>query len=271
MVTPDTVVRWYRQGWRLFWRWRSRSRGGRPQLSPEVRELIASMSRENRLWGTERIRGELLKLGIVVSNRSIRRYRWRGRGRSPTQTWATFLRNHAHHLWAADLFTLPTLTFKTLYVLVFIAHGRRDLVHVNVTANPTAAWVWRQLIEATPWGQKPRHLLRDRDAVYGRDFRQRARRVGIDSIATPVRAPRANAIAERVIGTLRRECFDHLIVLNEQHLVSVLTEFVRYYNEERPHRTLALQTPEVRRRSVTGPIRARPALNGLHHVYERVA
>ena len=174
MVTPETVVRWHRQGWRLFWRWKSRSRGGRPHLSPEVRDLIVTMSRENRLWGTERIRRALLKLGIVVSNRSIRRDRWRGPARSPSQTWRTFLRNHAHHLWAADLFTVQTLTFKTLYVLVFIAHGRRELVHVNVTASPTAAGVWRQIIEATPWGQKPRHLLRDRDAVYGRDFRKLA-------------------------------------------------------------------------------------------------
>jgi hypothetical protein len=139
IVTPDTVVRWHRLGWRLFWRWKSRSRGGRPHLSPEVRELIVTMSRENPLWGTERICGELLKLGIVVSNRSIRRYRWRGPGRPSSQTWRTFLANHAHHLWAADLFTVRTLAFKTLYVLVFIAHGRRELVHVNVTANPTAA------------------------------------------------------------------------------------------------------------------------------------
>jgi transposase InsO family protein len=236
-----------------------------------VQELIATISRENRLWGTERIRGELLKLGIVVSNRSIRRYRWRGPVRSPSQTWRTFLRNHAHHLWAADLFTVPTLTFKTLYVLVFIAHGRRELVHVNVTASPTAAWVWRQVIEATPWGQKPHHLLRDRDAIYGRDFRRRAHRIGIDSMATPVRAPRANAVAERVIGTLRRARLDHLIVLDEQHLASVLAEFVRPYHVERPHRTLGLQTPEPRPRLVRGPIHSRPVLNGLHHVYERVA
>jgi transposase InsO family protein len=271
IVTPDMVVRWHRQGWRLFWRWKSRSRGGRPHISPEVRDLIGTISRENRLWGTERIRSELLKLGIVVSNRSIRRYRWRGPKRPPSQTWRTFLRNHAHHLWAADLFTVPTLTFKTLYVLVFITYGRRQLVHMNVTANPTAAWVWRQLIEATPWGNKPRHLLRDRDAVYGRDFRQRARRIGIDSIATPVRAPRANAVAERVIGTLRRDCLDHIIVLNEQYLRSVLAEFVRYYNQDRPHRTLGLQTPESRLRPTTGPIRSRPVLNGLHHAYERAA
>jgi transposase InsO family protein len=166
---------------------------------------------------------------------------------------------------------VPTLTFKTLYVLVLIAHGRRELVHVNVTPNPTAAWVWRQVIEATPWGAKPRHLLRDRDAAYGRDFRARAERIGIDAIATPVGAPRANAVVERVIGTLRRECLDHLIVLDEQHLASVLTEFVRYYNQDRPHRTLGLQTPEPRLRPVTGPIRSRPVLNGLHHVYDRAA
>ena len=169
------------------------------------------------------------------------------------------------------MFTLPTLTFKTLYVLVFIAHGRRELVHVNVTANPTAAWAWRQLIEATPWGQTPRHLLRDRAAVYGRDCRRRARRIGIDAIATPIRSPRANAVAERVIGTLRRECLDHLIVRDEQHLASVLTEYVSYYNPERPHRTLCLQTPEVKLRPLTGPIRSRPILNGLHHVYEHAA
>ncbi len=270
-VTAETVVRWHRQGWRLFWRWKSRCRGGRPHLSPELRNLIATMSRENRLWGTERIRGELLKLGIVVSSRSIRRYRWRGPARSPSQTWHTFLRNHAHHFWAADLLTVPTLTFKTLCVMVFIAHGRRELVHFNVTANPTAAWVWRQLIEATPWNQKPRHLLRDRDAVYGRDFRKRARRIGLDALVTPIHAPKANAIAERVIGTSRRECLDHVIFLNDQHLRSVLTEFVQYYNQERPHRTLRLQTPKPRPRPVTGPIHSRPILNGLHHSYERVA
>ncbi len=271
LVTPDTVVRWHRQSWRLFWRWKTRHPGGRPRVNAEVRALIAMMSRENRLWGTERIRGELLKLGIAVSNRSIRRYRWRGPVRPPSQTWRTFLANHAHHLWAADLLTVQTVTFQTLYVLVFIAHSRRELVHVNVTANPTAAWVWRQLIEATPWGQKPRHLLRDRDAVYGRDFRARAERIGIDAIATPIRAPQANAVAERVLGTLRRECLDHVIVLNERHPSAVLAEFVRYYNAERPHRTLRLQTPEPRARPTTGMVHSRPVLNGLHHVYERAA
>ena len=156
-------------------------------------------------------------------------------------------------------------------MLVFIAHGRRELVHVNVTANPTAAWMWRQLIEATPWGNKPRHLLRDHDAIYGRDFRQRARRIGIDAIATPIASPRANAVIERCLGTLRRECLDHLIILDEQHLRSVLSDFVRYYNTERPHRTLHLETPVPVPRAVEGPVRSRPVLGGLHHVYERVA
>jgi transposase InsO family protein len=144
-------------------------------------------------------------------------------------------------------------------------------VHTNVTANPTAAWLWQQVIQATPWDNKPRHLLHDHDAVYGRDFRQRAQRIGIDAIATPIASPRANAIIERFIGMLRRECLDHLIILDEQHLRSVLTEFVRYYNLERPHRTLRLDTPLPVLHSVEGPVRSRPVLGGLHHVYERVA
>ena len=271
LVRPESVVRWHRQAWRLVWRWRSRGSIGRPRLGAEVRELIAAMARDNPRWGSERIRGELLKLGLVVSKRSIQRYRRRGPAHPSGQTWRTFLANHAHHVWAADLLTVQTLTFKTLYVLVFIAHGRRELVHVNVTANPTAAWVWRQVIEATPWGRTPRHLLRDRDAVYGRDFGQRASRIGIDAVATPIASPRANAVAERVIGTLRRECLDHLIILDEQHLRSVLAEFVEYYNRDRPHRTLRLETPVPAQRATEGSVRSRPVLGGLHHVYKRVA
>src|SRR5436305_2851915 len=153
LVRPESVIRWHRQAWRLFWRWRSRGPIGRPRLNAEVRELIATMAQDNPRWGSERIRGELLKLGLVVSKRSIQRYRRRGPASPASQTWRTFLANHAHHLWAADLLTVQTPTFKTLYVLVFIAHGRRELVHVDVTSNPTAAWVWRQVIQATPRGR----------------------------------------------------------------------------------------------------------------------
>jgi transposase InsO family protein len=181
------------------------------------------------------------------------------------------VRNHAHAIWAADLFTIQTLTFKTLYVLLFIAHGRRDLVHLAVTPHPAAAWVWRQLVEATAWGRRPKHLIRDRDAVYGGDFRQKARRLGIETVLTPVRAPRANAIAERVIGSLRRECTDHVIPLDERHLRAVLAEDVDYDNRDRPHRTLRLETPLPTTRSPTGAVHALPVLGGLHHSYTRAA
>jgi len=195
LVRPETVLRWHRRGWRLFWWWRSRRPTGRPRLPREVRALIRRLSEENRLWGTERIRGELLKLGIAASNGSIRRYRWRPAPRPPGQGWGTFLRTHAHAIWAADLFTVQTLTYRTLYVLFFITHGRRELVHLAVTAHPTAAWVWRQLVEATPWGHQPKYLIRDRDRVYGGDFVPRAKAIGIDTLLTPFRAPKAKVYA----------------------------------------------------------------------------
>ena len=273
VVRPQTVVGWHRRGWRLFWLWRSRCSLGRARLSLEVRDLIATISRDNPLWGAERIRGALLKLGIVVSNRSVRRYRGRP-DRPRGQTWRTFLRNHRPSIWAADLFTVQTLTLRTLFVLLFIPHDRRELVHLAVTGHPFAAWVWRQLVEATPWRRQPRYLVRDRDAVYGRDSVARARGLGIETLLTPVRAPRANAIAERVVRTLRNECLDHVIVANEAHLRVLLDEFTAYYNADRPHRSLQLEPPLAPHRDVrsrAGPSRARPVLGGLHHVYERAA
>jgi len=271
VVTPETLIRWHRRGWRLFWRWRSGARMGRPRVSAEVRDLIATMARDNPRWGAERIRGELHKLGIAVSKASVPRYRRRGPASPPSQSWRTFLRNHRPSIWAADLLTVPTLASRTLDVIVFVTHARRELVHLNVTTSPTAAWVWRQLIAATPWGRTPRYLIRDRDAVYGRAFGPRAERLGIETVLTPIRAPRANAVAERLVGTLRRECLDHVIVLNEAHLRAVLTEFGRFYNQERPHRTLSLETPTPMVRARAGPVRSRPVLGGLHHVYERAA
>jgi transposase InsO family protein len=277
LVRPETVLRWHRRGWRLFWWWRSGRPTGRPRVPHEVRALIRRLSEENRLWGTERIRGELLKLGITVANGSIRRYRWRRPPRPPSQTWRTFLRTHAHQLWAADLFTVPTVTFRTLYVFFVVSHDRRELVHCRVTAHPTAAWIWRQLIEATAWRRQPKYFLRDRDSVYGRDFLTKAGRLGIETLLTPFRAPRANAIAERVIRTLRQECLDHVLILGERHLQAVLEEYVEFYNTERPHRGLALEPPLLRgaaRPAATGPpgrVVARPVLGGLHHVYRRAA
>jgi transposase InsO family protein len=229
------------------------------------------MANQNPLWGTERIRGELLKLGIVVSSRSIRRYRRRRHARPPSQNWRTFLANHARAIWAADLFVVQTLTFQTLYVLFFISHGRRQLIHFEVTSHPTSAWVWRQLIEATPWNRKPHYLIHDRDRVWGADPGRRISVLGIRSLRTPIQAPRANAIAERWVRTVRRECLDHLIPLGERHLRAILTEFVHYYNDDRPHRSLGLDPPAPRPQSWQGEVTVRAVLGGLHHVYERAA
>jgi transposase InsO family protein len=166
---------------------------------------------------------------------------------------------------------VQTIGFKTLYVFFFIRHGRRDLVHFNVTASPTAAWIWRQMLEATPWGRHPSHLIYDRDAVYGRDIDARLAKLGIAGVRTPFRAPRANAVAERVVRTFRAECLDHIIVMNERHLKAVLTEFIGYYNYERPHRTLDLQTPVARSPLPAGEVISKPILGGLHHAYDRAA
>jgi len=276
LVQPDTVIRWHRSAWRRYWTWKSRPRGpGRPRLAPELRALIQRLARENPRWGSVRIQGELRKLGYHVSARSVRRYRRVVERRPPSQSWRTFLRNHAPHIWAADFLTVQTLTFHTLYVFFFITHDRRRLVHVNVTAHPTADWVWRQLIEATPHLEQPRYLTRDRDTCYGGDFIPRAARLGIQTLLTPVHAPKANAIAERLVGTLRRECLDHLIMFNEQHLRRVLAEYATHYNAARPHRALELDAPNgpIARAAPpsSGRIVAHSVLGGLHREYEWLA
>ncbi|HJO07144.1 MAG TPA: integrase core domain-containing protein [Chloroflexota bacterium] len=274
IVQPPTVVRWHRTAWRRYWTRRSQHRRpGRPRISARTRALIREMSRENPTWGAIQIVGALQNLDISVSRTTVRRYRLEALRRPPSPRWRTFLRLHAPHIWATDLFTVQTLTFRTFYVLLVVSHDRRRIEHWNVTRHPNAAWIWRQIVEATPWGRRPRYLIRDRDARYGRDFVARAAKLGIQTIITPVRAPQANAIAERCIGTLRRECLDHLIVINERHLRAVLREYVAYYNGHRPHRSLGLEPPD-------GPppipaqrsrIVSRPILGGLHHVYEWAA
>ncbi len=248
-VQPETIIRWQRIAWQRYWTWKSRRSAspGRPRIPKEVRELIRRLAGENPRWGSVRIVGELRKLGYEVSTQTVRRYRQRAIRRPPSQSWRTFLRNHSGHIWATDFFTVHTLTLKTLYVSLFISRDRRQLVHLNVTPHPRAEWVWQQLIEATPWGQQPKFLIRDRDCCYGGSFNPRAARLGIEAILTPIRAPKANAVAERVIGTLRRECLDHMIIVNERHLRAVLREHEAHYNNGRPHRTLDLETP-------TGPV-----------------
>jgi transposase InsO family protein len=229
------------------------------------------MWRENPLWGGERIRGELQKLGIVVSNRSIRRYRWAHRLTPGTQRWRTFLINELKGIWAADLFTVQTLNLRTIYVLILVAHERREVVYANVSSSPTAAWIWQQFIEATPWGRQPKFLIHDRDAVYGKSVDRRLASLGVIGVRTPVRAPRANSIAERQIRTIREDCLDHIIVLNEGHLRGLLKEYLDYYNRDRPHRSLDLEPPVPRRRGEATGITRRSVLGGLHHAYARAA
>ena len=274
MVEPDTVVRWHRSAWRAYWRWKSRRRSGRPRIPAELRQLIVRIATEHPRWGAVRIVGELRALGFEVSARTVSRYRQQALRRPPSQSWRTFLRNHPSSIWAADRCTVQTLTFRTLYVFVVIDHGRRRIRHWNVTEHPIAPWIWRQMIEATAWGQRPGFLIRDRDRSYGGDFIARARRLGIETILTPLRAPNANAIAERVIGTLRRECLDHVIAVNEQHLRRVLGEYVQHYNAMRPHRSLALDSPEGRKpvqRMPSQRVVSKPVLGGLHHEYRWAA
>jgi transposase InsO family protein len=271
IVQPATVIGWHRSAWRRYWAWKSRGpRPGRPRIDPSLQQLIRRMTRENPRWGHMRVLGELRKLGFRVSLQTVRRYR-KDVPRSPDQGWHTFLVNHRREIWAADFFTVHTLTLKTLYVFFFIGHDRRTLIHLNVTDHPTASWVWRQLLEATPWGEQPRFLIRDRDRAYGSSFVPHARAIGIETVLTPIATPQANGVAERLVGTLRRECLDHVLILNERHLTHVLREFARYYNEERPHRTLALAAPRG------SPVPLQPAdasrvrttalLGGLHHIY----
>jgi len=214
IIRPETAIRWHRQGFRTFWHWKSRSRGGRLAIPKEIRDLIREMSRANWLWGAPRIHGELLKLGIEVAQSTVAKYMVK-HPRRPGQSWTTFLRNHAAGIASTDLFVVPTIGFKLLYCLVFLAHGRRELVHHAVTTHPTAEWVAQQMTEAFPWDTAPRYLVRDRDAVYGRVVRRRLRALGIRDRPTAPRSPWQNAYVERFIGSIRRECTDQVIVLGE--------------------------------------------------------
>ena len=228
IVKPETVIRWHRAGFRLFWRWKSRSRVGRPKVPLEIRQLIRDMSLANPFWGAPRIHGELLKLGIDVGQTSVAKYMARHR-RPPSQGWRTFLRNHAEGIAAMDLFVVPTFSFRLLYGLVILNHGRRQILWLGVTAHPTAEWIARQLTEACGWDGTPEYIVRDHDSVYGAIFIRRLRAMGIRDRPIAPRSPWQNGHAERLIGSLRRECLDHVIVLGERHqrqLQSANTHFV---------------------------------------------
>jgi len=272
VVRPQTVIGWHRQGFRRYWTWKSRRRFGRPAISADLRDLIRRISSANPLWGAPRIHGELLKLGIAVSQATVSKYMLRPR-RPPSQAWRTFLKNHAKHLIALDFFTVPTATFRVLFVLVMLTHSRRRLVHFNVTEHPTAEWTARQLLEACVHEEAPRYLIRDRDQVYGERFSRQARTLDIREAVIAPRSPWQNAYAERVIGSIRRECLDHVVVVSERHLRAILAKYVAYYNRTRTHLALTKDTPEHRtaQRPSQGRVVEVPRVGGLHHEYLRRA
>ena len=273
IVKPETVVGWHRKGFRLFWAWKSRRRrGGRPTVPREVRDLIHRMSRENPLWGAPRIHGELLKLGIEVSQATVSKYMV-DLPRPPSQTWPTFLRNHMHCLASMDFFVLPTATFRLMFVFIVLHHERRRIVHFGVTAHPTATWIKQQITEAFPWDTAPHYVIRDRDSAYGRIVSARIEALDIEEIVTAPRSPWQKPFVERVIGSIRRECLDHVIVLNESHLRRILASYIDYYHRSRTHLSLDKDCPHSRpvQEVDAGKIVAFPQVGGLHHRYQRLA
>ena len=273
MVKPETVIGWHRKGFRLYWRGKSRGRcAGRPIVSRAIRDLIRKMSWANPIWGAPRIHGELLKLGIEVSETTVAKYRVRHR-KPPSQTWRTFLKNHAQQLVSVDFFVVPTLNLQLLFVFVLLEHPRRRVVHCNVTAHPTAEWTAQQMREAFPWATAPRFLIRDRDGCYGDAFRQTVRGMNIEEVLTAPHSPWQNGHVERLIGSIRRECLDHVIVFNEISLRRVLRSYIRYYERTRTHLALGKDPPESRevQPPERGVVVKLPEVGGLHHRYERRA
>ena len=269
IVEPETVIRWHRAGFRLFWRWKSQCRAGRPRVALEIRQLIREMSLANPLWGAPRIHGELLKLGIDVGQTSVAKYMTRRR-RPPSQGWKTFLRNHADGIASIDLFVVPTISFRLLYGLLILQHGRRQILWLGVTAHPTAEWIARQLTEACGWDLLPRYIVRDRDCVYGAFFKRRLRVMGIRDRPIAPRSPWQNGHVERLIGSIRRECLDHVVVFGEQHLRQILLSYMTYYNGARTHLSLNKDAPIPRGVQAVGRILPTPILGGLHHQYVRI-
>jgi transposase InsO family protein len=264
-------VRWHRQGWRLFWRWKTRYKVGRPKCDAELRQLIRRMARENPLWGAPRIHGELLKLGFELSPTTVAKHMPK-RTKPPSATWRAFLMNHG--LVACDFFTVPTLTFGVLYIFVVVRHCDRRLIHIRVTANPTAPWTAQQIREAFPFDGAPSYLLHDNDWIYGDEFSRAAKNMGIKEVRTAKGSPWQNPYVERLIGSIRRECTDHIIPLNRRYFQQTLDAYRTYYNESRCHLGLDKDTPEPR--DIESPERgakivAIPQVGGLHHRYTRRA
>ena len=280
VVKPETFIKWHRTAFRILWRWRSRRRG-RPPLPTNLRELIRAMDRDNPTWGEERIANELLlKLGIQVSPRTVRKYldMDRPRGRGTSQRWSTFVRNHAKVIVACDFFVSVTASFRILYVFVAMEIGSRRILHFNVTEHPTAEWTIQQFREFLAFDHPYRFVVHDRDSIFSPRLDQELNGFGVRVLKTPVRAPQANAFCERLVGTIRRECFDFLIPINERHVRIIFREFAEHYNRGRPHSSLGPGIPEPPHESVPAKshrhllsaghhVASTCVLGGLHHEY----
>ena len=271
VVQPETVIRWHRQSFRVFWKWKSRSTPGRPAIPQTQINLIKQMATDNPLWGAPRIHGEMLKLGFDISESTVLRYMPKKAPRTTRQRWKTFLKNHSSHIASLDFLVVPTITFRLLYVIVFLSHDRRRIIHFNVTAHPTAHWSAQQLRNAFCDHEPPRFLLRDRDAKFGEMFTDTVTALGIEPLLTAYKSPWQNGYAERLIGSIRRECLDHVIILNETHLRGILEQYVRYYNAQRTHLGINKDSPEPREVQTDGQIDKVAVVNGLHHFYYRRA
>jgi putative transposase len=279
-VKPDTVLRWHREGFKLFWRRKSKRQARKPRISEETIALIKKMAVDNRRWGAKRIRGELLKLGIRVNKGTVRRYMGQARRKLPPrydgQNWATFLANHASEIWACDFVQTYDLFFRTIFLFFIIEHGSRRVVHAGVTRNPTDEWVAQQVCNATPFSEGPRFLICDNDDKFGPRFERAVEGAGIDLIHTPPYAPKANAICERFIGSVRRECLDHILILSDKHVRRIIREYCAFFNRALPHQGIDQQIP-IPSCDAALPEHARhkaigvPILNGLHHDYQWAA
>jgi hypothetical protein len=273
IAKPRTVIRWHYAGFRMFWRWRSRRSRPWRRVGPEVRDLIYQMKRDNPIWGVRRISGELKKIGFNVSATTVANYLPRYRS-PPSPGWKAFLANHAKEIAAVDFLVVVTMSFHLLYAMVVISHGRRRILHVDVTSHPTQDWAAEQISRAFSSNRKPKYLIRDRDSIYGQRFRDRLHELQIKEKVTAKQSPLQNILVERTIQSIRHECLDHVIVLNERHLKRLLTAYSQYFNFSRTHTTLAQDCPvhrPIERASKGKRIVAIPQVGGLHHRYERRA
>ena len=272
IVKPPTVIGWHKKGFKLYWKRKSR-RVGRPNIDWELIKLIRRMQEENPTWTAQRIQGELVKLGLDVSDNTVAKYMRKSKSDdSRRQRWLTFLRNHAKHIVGIDFLVARTIFFKSIHVFVAISHDRRKILHFAVTANPHSQWAIQQLRETFAFDETTKYVIRDNDKIFSEDFKLHIRNFGLEDTPTAPRSPWQNPICERVIGTLRRECLDHMIILNEKHLHSVLDEYINnYYNVSRTHMSLEKDSPVHRPVQANGKIVSKPILGGLHHVYSRVA